>query len=199
MQGQKIADLKQAAKDLVDVLMKDTDNDVLVGLVPFSTHVNIGKSRGSAYWLDIPADSSYDQNKCTVDVPAAQAEGCTSTPNTCYNSEGQPYSCSNWSCPDGDDAPESCGTVTQQTSWEGCVGSRTHPLNIQDSDFTTDPAPGVLNHVGYPDCPSEIFPMTTEKSDIVAEINGMTAKGNTYIPGGLTWGLRLISSAETVH
>ena len=196
MSGQKIADLKDAAEELVDVLMDDTDNEVLVGLVPFSTHVNIGKSRSSAFWLDVPADSSYDRNICTVDNAAAAAEGCTSTPNTCYYSEGQPYSCANWSCPDGDPAPTTCGLTTYQTTWEGCVGSRDHPLNIQDADFVTDPVPGVLNNVGYPDCPGEILPMTTEKSDVEDEIAAMDARGNTYIPGGLTWGLRLISSTE---
>jgi len=196
MSGQKIDDLKDAAEELVDVLMQDTNNEVLVGLVPFSTHVNIGKSRGSAFWLDIPADSSYDRNQCTVDTPTATAEGCTSTPNTCYNSEGQPYSCPDWSCPDGEPAPTTCGTTTVQTTWEGCVGSRDHPLNVQDADFVTDPVPGVLNNVGVPDCPGEILPMTTEKSDVEDEIAAMGSRGNTYIPGGLTWGLRLISSME---
>ena len=44
MQGQKIADLKSAAKDLVDILLPDggTPNKVRIGLAPYAASVNAG-------------------------------------------------------------------------------------------------------------------------------------------------------------
>jgi len=196
MSGQKINDLRDAATLLIDTIMADTNNEVLVGLVPFSTHVNIGMSRALEPWLAIPADSSYMQSGCSVDATAATSAGCTEESATCY-SDGFPYSCTTWQCPGGASAPQTCAPESQPTSWQGCVGSRVHPLNIQDADFTATPVPGVLNDIGSGgDCPGEIFPMTTDKADVLAEIAAMNASGNTYIPGGLTWGLRLISSAS---
>jgi len=193
MSGQKIIDLRDAATLLVDTIMADTDNEVLVGLAPFSTHVNIGVSRVNEPWLAAPANSSYAIDGCSVDTTAAANAGCTQETSTCY-SDGNPYSCTVWQCPNDDPAPSTCVPGAQPTSWQGCAGSRVHPLNIQDAQFITDPVPGVLNDTGSgADCPGEILPMTTGKSTVISQIAAMEARGNTYIPGGLTWGLRLIS------
>ena len=76
--------------------------------------------------------------------------------------------------------------------WNGCVGSRNYPSNLDDGGFSSDPAPGVLNV----DCPQAVFPLTGDKSLIQPKIDAMTASGSTYIPAGLTWGRRLLSSEE---
>ncbi|MEL7485896.1 MAG: hypothetical protein AAGJ87_01645, partial [Pseudomonadota bacterium] len=73
--------------------------------------------------------------------------------------------------------------------WNGCVGSRDFPANLDDGDFNADPAPGILNV----DCPQAVFPLTAQISEIQPKIDAMTAEGSTYIPGGLTWGRRILS------
>lgn len=196
MAGQKMIDLKDAARDLVTSVMKPANNTVKVGVVPFSTHVRIGVARGGEYWISVPPDGSYSYNSCTVDNNAATAAGCSRQPATCYN-DGVPRSCQRWQCPSGVTLPRNCETRTRNTTWLGCVGSRSHPLNIEDGSFLSNPAPGVLNNAGSSgDCPSEILPMTTVRSTVLANITAMNTQGNTYIPGGLSWGLRLISNAE---
>lgn len=190
MDGPKIVSLRSSAAALVDTIMADTDNEVKVGLVPFSTHVNMGMAREFEPWLDIPGPSSYDATECSVDAAAASAAGCSEGPSTCY-SDGLPYSCTAWSCPVGD-APEICTTTPTPISWKGCVGSRPNPLNVQDQDFLSQPVPGVLN--AGRDCPEEVMPMTIDKAAVEARIAAMTPQGDTYIPGGLFWGLAMISS-----
>lgn len=56
----KINALKQAAKDLVDIVYgpNDTGEDLYVAVVPFSARVKIGTSRGS--WLSEPKPSGWN-------------------------------------------------------------------------------------------------------------------------------------------
>jgi Flp pilus assembly protein TadG len=191
MAGQKMSDLKNAAGALIDTVMKNSGNTTKVGLAPFSRHVNVGVSRKLEPWLNIPPDGVWSENKCTVDASAAAAQGCTSTPATCYY-DGAPYSCDNWSCPSGT-PPQSCTTIDHPTTWFGCVGSRPSPLTVKDEGYTTNPIPGVLN-VGGPDCPTEITPLTTSKGAITLALAKMDVTGETYVGAGLFWGQALISS-----
>lgn len=193
MNGQKMTDLKSAAGELIDKIMTDADNETLVGVVPFARHVNVGVSRAAEPWLQVFADGTWDENVCTVDETAAANAGCSQSPSTCYW-DGVPYSCSAWTCPSGD-LPTNCAITTHVTSWYGCVGSRNHPLNVEDRDYLSSRIPTV-NNAGGPDCPREITPMTTNKTQIEAAIAAMTVGGETYIPGGLFWGQALISSEE---
>jgi Flp pilus assembly protein TadG len=74
-------------------------------------------------------------------------------------------------------------------SWSGCVGSRNYPSNIEDADYAFKPVPG-LSAVS---CPNSVFPLSDEKSAIIAAIEGMVAQGHTYIPAGLMWGWSVLS------
>jgi Flp pilus assembly protein TadG len=193
MNGQKMTDLKAAAGDLIDEIMAGADNETKVGVVPFARHVNLGMSRAGEAWLQIDANGVWNENVCTVDAAAATASGCSEVASTCYW-DGAPYSCMLWQCPSGD-PPQTCSITSHVTSWYGCVGSRDHPLNIEDRDYASDPVPGV-NNAGGPDCPTEVTPMTTSKSTVQNAINAMTVGGDTYIAGGLFWGQALISHEE---
>jgi hypothetical protein len=57
MSGSKIADLKFAAKDLIDTLAGGAASysTVKFGIVPFSKYVNIGTTYSGSVWLDPPA------------------------------------------------------------------------------------------------------------------------------------------------
>ena len=79
--------------------------------------------------------------------------------------------------------------VDPSFSWNGCVGSRSDPNNVEDSGFTSDPA------IALPDvsCPGPIVPLTKNKTTIINAINAMTASAGTFIGPGLAWGQRVIS------
>ena len=80
--------------------------------------------------------------------------------------------------------------------WVGCVGSRDYPLNVEDSNYLVNTAPGVIMSVRDPahsvptaiQCPTALLPLTDDKNLILASINGLTPQGYTYIPSGLSWG-----------
>ena len=90
--------------------------------------------------------------------------------------------------------------------WYGCMGSRKPELEITDENYAT-PIPGMMmfEETDVPfqtptpfesgRCPnSSIVGLTLNKSAITAGIADMTAEGWTYIPGGLSWGGRVLSN-----
>jgi Flp pilus assembly protein TadG len=189
--GVKFPGLKAAANELVDYLHDNSDGagELKIGIVPFAQYVNVGLGNRYASWLDVPPDTTTTEYKCSLQKELLSKSNCVTTTNTCYN-DGMPYSCSSESC-DYQYGPEKevCSDVTTTTTWYGCVGSRDYPLNTQDGGFGT-PVPGLPN-VG---CPSQVLPLTKEKDAVKATLNGMTTSGETYIPSGLTWAWRLLSS-----
>ncbi len=78
------------------------------------------------------------------------------------------------------------------SGWEGCVGSRNYPANTEDSDYGTKKIPAIGGHV----CGERIFPLSTDKQDMLDAINNMVAIGNTYIPSGLLWGWTVLSDGD---
>ncbi len=77
-------------------------------------------------------------------------------------------------------------------TWNGCVGSRNYPLNKDDFVDSVDPVPGIVGA----GCPQPMLALTSTKSSVTTRIDAMTARGNTYIPGGLVWGRRILSGKE---
>jgi len=73
--------------------------------------------------------------------------------------------------------------------WSGCVGSRSYPYNIQDDDYAVHKAPGV-NGVS---CPDALLPLTDDKDELAAVIDGLSASGWTYIPSGTMWAWSMLS------
>jgi len=194
MQGDKLDDLKDAADDLVDVLLAGAQSKSRIGLVPFSQYVNVGKSRRSANWIDVAPDStSTDPNHCYNTYPDRVDNNCKTTDATCYR-DGVSYSCQSTSCDtDLGEPVEVCEPKTTSKKWNGCVGSRNNPNDENDGNYDVARIPGLLDVY----CTSEITPLTDNDVKIRNEIAGMNVQGSrTYIPAGLMWGLRLISSGE---
>lgn len=81
-------------------------------------------------------------------------------------------------------------SVSDPDDWNGCAGSRAHPLNVQDGSYGTDSVPGLLDT----SCGEEITSLSSNKSELNIAINNMGADGWTYIPSGLAWGWRVLSS-----
>ena len=83
--------------------------------------------------------------------------------------------------------------------WHGCVGSRmTGNTRLNDGSAT-------VKYPGYVEtsqkCLNPILPLTSDKTTILAAINGMiinigSYKPYTYIPAGLIWGQNLLSASQ---
>ncbi len=78
-------------------------------------------------------------------------------------------------------------------AWLGCVGSRNYPLNVQDNDYVMTPAPGLATGTYSVQCPMDLLPLSNDQTKIELAINGLAAKGNTYIPSGLIWAWSLLT------
>ncbi len=195
MNGASIDGLKTAAKGLVDILYAapDAERTVRVGLVPFAQYVNVGLGYRGESWLSAAPDSSATSNQCWNTYPNAVASNCrdvTSTYTT-YN-DGVPTTTTSTSqqCDwDYRDPVEVCGDVTTTQVWNGCVGSRAHPLDTGiGQDFAT-PVPGIMNVT----CTQPLARLDNDKDAIKAQIDGMVAIGETYLQSGLIWGWRVVS------
>ncbi|NJM55016.1 MAG: VWA domain-containing protein [Verrucomicrobiae bacterium] len=186
MAGAKMESLKEAAKEMVTQMFKETATDRLkIGIVPFSNYVNVGKQYRSAMWLSVPNDSSTTTNQCSMEQ---KWKNCTSKTSTCFN-DGLPFSCAQWTCePDG--PPENkCRDVTQTSVWNGCVGSRAAP-DLDATASASKPIPGIMNV----NCPRPLMRLTKTEGDVKAEIDNLVTQGETYIASGLMWGWRLMST-----
>jgi hypothetical protein len=79
-----------------------------------------------------------------------------------------------------------------KSKWEGCVGSRDYPLDLDDSDNT--PIPAVS---GVTCNPIEMLPLTSDVDTIEDWIDDLTTKvDDTYTGAGLIWGFRALSERE---
>lgn len=194
MEGTKLASLKTSANLLVDELMASTDNDVLVGIVPFSNYVNVGLSRRDESWIDVPDDYSTTEYKCRNTYPDRTESNCVITTETCTSTQDgvtTSRSCEKRRCDvDNGEPVEVCGDETKNFTWRGCAGSREDPWDVRDAAFTPRPVPGILNAW----CPQEVTPMTLDKTLVTNRINAMWTQGDTYIATGLSWGLRMMSN-----
>jgi len=186
-QENKLDDLKSAANAFTDAVMPSADGGIVkIGIVPFSNHVNVGLSRRNESWLQVDADSTTtDPNHCSMKRDLISESNCR---NATGYSDGVPYTYQQCDRTYGDPY-EVCEPRTTSLTWNGCVGSRKEPLNLEDRRYGAVKVPGLMNV----SCGSEITPLTNKKSTITGDISAMNGNGSTYIPSGLTWGMRLLS------
>jgi len=207
MNGEKMDGLKTAADLLVTELFSGADNDnIRVGLVPFTQAVNIGTSNRDEPGIDIPDDFS---------VP--QADSCRWTyPNSTRSCErervsydcvvdGVETTCQRWryfNCTgDRGERVWVCSARSDyRFRWYGSMGSRDYPLNVTDESYDTDPVPGLMTRWNLYWATRPLTRLTSDEDTIRSAISRMrTAQNNhsyTYIPVGLIWGWRLLSNAE---
>ncbi len=189
MNGAKLDALKSAARDMTTRVMGGAAADVKMSIVPFANYVNVGASRRGAPWLDAPADRT--ENVCRNTYP--NKTGCRNVTTTCTsNRDGvrRTRTCTRRRCSNRGAPVQRCEQRT--TTWRGCVGSRNPPYDARDEAFASLRAPGLLDV----SCPNPFLPLTRTQSAVIGAINGLVADGETYLPAGLTWGLRLISDVE---
>jgi Mg-chelatase subunit ChlD len=182
--------LKDAAKLLVDEVLaaKDTGGYVRVGLVPFSNYVNVGLSRRHKSWLDVDPDKTETVHSCWNTYPAATKSNCHQVPNLVDGIEQGTREQCDWNY----GAPvQQCGDNTNTTTWNGCVGSRSEPLDEAIGSLSTH-YKGLSNE----GCTTELIELTDSKSTLNSAIDGFVATGETYIPAGLLWGWNMLDSNE---
>jgi len=197
MDGTPLADLKTAAKAFAQDLLDSTKPDIKMGIVPFAQYVNVGTGYRSADWINVPADYSTPWSSCSISDSDYTDAGCTCDGYdtvTHTNAEtGATTSwteCTSWTCP-GTPPTSSCTSGSDDYTWYGCVRSRATPYDIEDTRWDID-AEGFLGKSEF-DCPTAITALTNNKGTILSEIDGLSARGWTYIPAGLAWGKRVLS------
>ncbi|WP_306117956.1 MULTISPECIES: pilus assembly protein [unclassified Roseitalea] len=183
----KMVDLKRIATDFVTKIEDEAgDNDVRVGLVPFTNHVNVGMANRNASWITVPDDEEYTENRCRW---KRKFEYSNCRMQTRYN-DGVPYRrkvCDRkeisrqWQCRD----------VTVRKRWRGCVGSRPSPHTLKDQRPDV-PFEGLLNVW----CGEPIKPLTGNFGQLRAAIGAMYPTQDTYMAPGVMWGLRLLTPEE---
>lgn len=219
----KIAALRTAAKDLINILFgtNTTVDDLWVGIVPFSQSVNIGTERTD--WL-ADYDDRVAEDNCIGTTDTSVTPHCTGTPMYTGNvsTRTNPVTLVN------DWMYSSDSGWYFQHAWNGCVEERVvnnrdvtdDPPSVQKWDTyyvpdtnPSDPSPpgnadNWLGHISgnsFVDpandiwanrgCPPmPITTMTNVKADLVSAIDDLVnPRGNTHINVGAVWGWRLLS------
>lgn len=85
-----------------------------------------------------------------------------------------------------------CRDITENFVWDGCVGSRSYPLNVRDDGYAGTRVPGVHNV----SCPEALLTLSTSRPSVLGKIENLVAEGATYIPAGLMWGWAVLSPGE---
>ena len=198
MTGARIEALRDAAHLMVDQLIAPDGDNIRIAIVPFNNYVNVGIANRNAGWISVPDDEVREQNRCVRDFDASEALGCTFT-TVCdvdaSSGGGQEGCFMASSCPASVDVVTTCEIEEQDFVWLGCVGSRERPLNLQDQDFASDPALGVLMRP-FRNCEEEnaVLELTSDETEIRAKIDALIPSGTTYMAPGITWGIRTLSS-----
>lgn len=178
----KITTLKSAATGLVNKLM--TSENVAIGIVPFTTWINIGTSFNGQSWLNVPPDK-------TVEAP--RLIGCFPTGQICTR--------------DGNQAPcikcewDYTKKVNVNYRFNGTVGLRPSPYQ------ETRDSPGVqFNGSTQPAVAPAIMDLTKKNTSNNTGLAAVRSKiaalnptnheyvWNTFIPGGLIWGWNMLTS-----
>lgn len=182
----RIDALKFSAKRFTDTIYGGDagKRKTRMAVVPFAKYVNVGTDKRGASWLTVPDDTAATEILCDNVAPVIGTENCQLKTiiedgvelsfTSCTNIYGPPVQvCQPWGA----------------STWHGCVGSRNAPLNVQDGSpsakFT-----GIMNE----QCTQPIQPLTLNKPAILTSINNLGVYGTTYIPEGVMWGQRVLST-----
>jgi len=201
----KIQVLKTAATALVSSVMTTSNKGyVKLALVPYANYVNVGTGNRNQSWMSVPADYSTTSAKTCTTISTKTT--CTGgTLGTCTgNQDGVPYTYSCWI------VPQTCTTVavtpyqscsggtTTNYKWYGCVYNQVASGKL----LMPDPAGAYTGIMQTSQgCLTPIIPLTNDNKTITDGINNLVVniggyKPETYIPGGLIWGVNVLSPPQ---
>ncbi len=192
MAGSKIASLRAASRDLLEVMFEDEEepDHLKVSIVPYAAAVNPG---AEAVAMVDPADALlYDPSDANA------WKGCLiapASPDDVEDNEllvGEYYDMYWWE-PDTDnrwddpnDNADFCDTYTGDLSGiETCDGDAPD-LSTPHSNDNTGPNLG---------CPSPIVPLTNNRDHLLTTVDGLVHwnRGGTFSNTGMAWGWRTLS------
>jgi Flp pilus assembly protein TadG len=182
----RIDALKFSAKRFTDTVFANDAGlgQTRVAVVPFSKYVNVGTDKRGASWLTVPDDQAATGQTCSDYTPVISSTNCR---QEFYTNDGAqiPYiQCDNVYGP-----VQNICYPTGGSAWYGCVGSRNHPLNLRDST-PNNKFTGIMDVW----CAQPIQPLTDDKTAALSSINNLGTYENTYIPDGVMWGMRVLST-----
>ncbi len=114
----RMTNLKTAASNAAEILFdgEETQSNVFIGIVPFTSFVNIGTDNSNASWLDVAGESSIANDNFDDD----------SDDSTPFN---------------GNVNRLALYDQLNNVSWRGCVDARPHTQTGPDSHLDTDDTP----------------------------------------------------------
>ncbi|MEE9347971.1 MAG: hypothetical protein V3U82_07235 [Robiginitomaculum sp.] len=206
----KMDGLKSATSNLLDKLDAIPGDNVKISIVPFSQYVAVDPDEfRDKSWITVPATQAATRTK-TVNTYADDG-----SPSTCYQEDAtrivdgfeETYQINH--CSGG--TPRTVLSSTTETyevsdEWIGCVGVRAAPFNKIDGAYNASPIPGLLHRElqeftgkgwdSWNSCGHEIVALTSNFTRLRTAVGNFWTTGNTYMPGGLMWGQRVLSPAE---
>tara|TARA_R110000868_G_scaffold2384_4_gene17637 strand:- start:16674 stop:18152 length:1479 start_codon:yes stop_codon:yes gene_type:complete len=208
MGGSKIANLRDSARLLTQILFDSADPDRLkIGLVPFSATVNVGTGFERAWWLD--ADALSPLHSENFNPPANRWDLFDTIQNRnwtgCVEARAIPYDIN-------DVTPDEANPDTLFLPYfapdESSYGSYPNSY-MSDQMSGYDQRARMMNTPKYTGssvssgagpgwgCTARpITPLTGSETTINDAISDMTANGTTNIPIGIGWGVRILSPGE---
>ncbi len=187
MAGTKLQAMKDAATTLTNVLIgdKDVSTDVKIGLVPFTSAINVNVSSDTA-WLDkttpAPLNGQYltlTGTESAFDFLAVMNGGIASNWRGCVRSRADPYDTQ-------DTVPDSLNAATLFSAYF-----------VPFAGANKTAYQGVTSSAQNDNCPTAtVQPLTGTKATVTSALTAMVANGSTNIAEALAWGWRLISPDE---
>lgn len=206
MKGAKLTALTDAAESLVDILLpNETDpaknTAAKLAVVPFNTYVKIDTKYKNASWMRDTAPYTRTWESCGTSNAARREAGCKQESYPCKKWTGSVEAgnrrqvdgtCKRWNCPDGAEPERTCKPKSEYRQWWGCVRSRNFPNNVEDDSYGSEKIRGIVSKNA---CNvSQVLELTNNHKTADTVISGLKANSNTYIPTGLIWGFRALSS-----
>lgn len=170
MDGNKIANLKTAAKEFVDTMLTgDTDHRVSISMVPYSGQVNLGPQLAAKFNT---TDNPNVTNMNCIDLPAAVY-------NTTSMSTTLPMPMT--------------GNVDTFSYYSNYMNGSMPTGYASPANTWTQPVPN--NRWCLPKADNVVVPMNNSVAALQGKIDLLSAGGATSINAGIKWGLTLLDPA----
>jgi len=207
MGGSKISSLRSAGLLLTEILFDGADTNRLhIGLVPFSSTVNVGTDHARAWWLD--PDGLSPLHSENFSPPANRWDvydtirnrdwtGCVEARAIPHDIEDTPPSAADpetlfvpYFAPDESDR----GYYSNNYLDDGMGGYDERARMRNSAKYNNAWISGAGPGWGCTARP--VTPLTNNRTTIDEAIDDMIASGTTNIPNGIGWGVRLLSPGE---
>ncbi len=221
MDGTKIADLRDAAKSLTEILFEAqrSTSTVSIGIVPFAGAVNVGTGNANASWMDTAGQSSIHFENFSDNVTRlSRFNAITNTGwGGCVEVRPSPHDVTDsdpsggnslfvhYFAPDEPDQPDpnkhSYVNNYLEDDPDSCPAPPDDQTQVQAQEKTCkyDGASANLSNGKGPNyrCTSRpILPLSDSEGTVTAAIDAMWANGMTNIHEGVMWGWRILSPGE---